>query len=94
MKLDHTPGPWEIYDRGEKRRGLRYWLRGVDSEIGGVRIADVVTAANARLIAAAPEMLETLIKLYRGLYGNYEPVMQSEYDAQQELKKLIVPRDG
>ena len=62
----HTPGPWEIYT-GKK---LEYW-RGDGTEIMGPdgRVADSYCnslrrldecQANARLIAAAPDLLETL----------------------------------
>ena len=69
-KQKHTPGPWEVradpshYDSfttvvagsGEQRKGM---LRELIVEIGGW--AGIETAeANARLIAAAPDMLEAL----------------------------------
>jgi len=69
----HTPGPWEVradpshYDSfttvvagsGEQRKGM---LRELIVEIGGW--AGIETAeANARLIAAAPDMLEALKSL-------------------------------
>jgi hypothetical protein len=59
----HTPGPWNI---GTKN-GARVW-----SENGETLIADAdaseslrkeIKKANARLIAAAPDLLEALTKL-------------------------------
>ncbi len=76
----HTPGPWEIrtdpchYDSfttvvagsGEKRKGL---LRELIVEVGGR--ADIeVAEANARLIAAAPELLDELMNYCAECCGN------------------------
>lgn len=55
-KLKHTPGPWITGGcsgrmiQPEDKSGTNYW------------IADVDIMANARLISAAPEMLEALIE--------------------------------
>jgi hypothetical protein len=76
----HTPGPWEIradpchYDSfttvvagsGEQRKGL---LRELIVEVGGW--ADIeVAEANARLIAAAPDMLAELMNYCAECCGN------------------------
>lgn len=76
----HTPGPWEIradpchYDSfttvvagsGEQRKGL---LRELTVEVGGC--ADIeVAEANARLIAAAPELLDELMNYCAECCGN------------------------
>ena len=66
----HTPGPWRI--SGESATTVQADYRAINSE-GGVLIAralgypnsgyfpsDDEAAANARLIAAAPELLEAL----------------------------------
>ena len=74
MKAKHTPGPWELtgdpchFDTLTSVRGGASEIRGkglkwrqLMVEIGGY--ADPATAeANARLIAAAPEMVEELIQ--------------------------------
>ena len=55
MTTKHTPGPWENINGkvyGNNRRTL---------------IADT-TGPNARLIAAAPELLETLEEVYNWCY--------------------------
>lgn len=59
----HTPGPWHVGDH----RGIIVY------DVNGIAIADAKTfhgkhgegaaEANARLIAAAPELLEALIAL-------------------------------
>lgn len=67
-KLKHTPGPWVTYDdditqviASDKDRTLRMGCVFHDS-----KNLDVVQA-NARLIAAAPDMLKALVNEYRGI---------------------------
>lgn len=67
MKVKHTPGPWEV---GEANHTLQYEIgvRAVDED--GFVICDITNdgygpeenEANAKLIAAAPEMLEFLME--------------------------------
>ena len=71
--MEHTPGPWEVYDeifiiesqpsiKGTGRLSI------ADLRYGGARIA------NANLIAAAPELLAALKELlYCNLSGIEEP---------------------
>ena len=53
MSTQHTPGPWQ-YKRtsGFDYGSTAYWVPGICTNID--------TEANARLIAAAPELLEAL----------------------------------
>jgi len=60
----HTPGPWRI---GEGLRGYEFGVV-KPIEMGEIGIADIPEGihrgeaeANVRLIAAAPELLETLV---------------------------------
>lgn len=51
--VGHTPGPWTAYHAGDER----------DVYVGGpndTNVCENATEADARLIAAAPEMLEAL----------------------------------
>lgn len=70
METKHTPGPWEVFSNSFIEAGVRAANNpyGTDFEF---RIAEVsgdwrdepkggAAAANARLIAAAPELLEAL----------------------------------
>lgn len=65
----HTPGPWSLEDRDDGASG--YVLRGADVEFIEYiersrwmnEIADPEQEANARLIAAAPELLDRLENL-------------------------------
>lgn len=60
-KQQHTPGPWRIED---KERILsdcpEFRIMCSDGYIAGVDSTRAENAANARLIAAAPELLEAL----------------------------------
>lgn len=90
-KAQHTLGTWSIRDDDED---------GVVSIVGGSQIvlAKVRTATvepgdeNARLIAAAPELLEALIDLL----DEYETVEKRwcDVDLVQKVKSLIAKADG
>ena len=62
MSAEHTPGPWKIED-GEVGYALvspdGTWLADIPSWTGSVETASEASA-NARLIAAAPLLLEAL----------------------------------
>ena len=67
-KAEHTPGPWEVIPNDDAR-SWDVW--GPDLSIEAP-ICDVLSEANARFIAAAPDMLEALelcIKEFKGLAG-------------------------
>ena len=88
----HTPGPWEVFEREPDKNYLR-----VRGPLGRrFKVANVIntkqpderewaeTEANAKLIAAAPQMLEALqtafdlLQEYQGMYqhpDNIDPVM-------------------
>jgi len=55
MSTKHTPGPWQV----EARRG-ETWVCRADSAVLARVAAAKEIRANARLIAAAPELLEAL----------------------------------
>ena len=57
--MTHTPGPWSISTDGEAT-GVIYALRGFEWDDICVITPRCEAAANAHLIAAAPEMLEAL----------------------------------
>lgn len=62
IKATHTPGPWryEPYTKTIRSQPSNYWLTTMDSWDGAVN-----NEANARLIAAAPEMLEALEQIQK-----------------------------
>ena len=57
MTTTHTPGPWGFEESTKTIRAVpqNYWLATMDSWDGAVD-----HEANARLIAAAPDLLEAL----------------------------------
>lgn len=63
MSAQHTPGPWTLDDRGCKfivhKTGDGYITRDI-CRMDGSTMAAFAQEANARLIAAAPELLESL----------------------------------
>lgn len=70
-----TPGPWIVEDVGEL-----YWvIRGPD----GFTRAQVPFLPNARLIAAVPELYETLEKARHGL-----AIARNEFT---EMGRIITP---
>jgi hypothetical protein len=75
----HTPGPWEqgVGDEGEAQvYGSDGYRRIILASTENFRIATDESKANARLIAAAPELLDALKEAVRELdlrcafYGN------------------------
>ena len=68
--MSHTPGPWRIQEQIDKETGMVHlsghgWIgfAGVVVEMDG-GIPSKKGRANARLIAAAPELLEACKALY------------------------------
>lgn len=70
MENKHTPGPWEVCDAKRPdgfhiRSNARHWSIAAAYHMAGcsdpsLDISEGEAAANARLIAAAPELLEAL----------------------------------
>lgn len=75
----HTPAPWVVKDYDFKKKGKEYTRLGVFSETSRSWITDNIYAhtlkngakANARLIAAAPELLEACVELRRIVIDDY-----------------------
>lgn len=99
----HTPGPWELWNHAETDQIA------VGPKIGGVAVADVCIAngqgivthstidrgqANARLIAAAPELLaalEILLPIVESLVLDGE---KEHFQAQEEARAAIAKAKG
>jgi hypothetical protein len=77
---NHTQGPWE-YKRtsGFDYGSVEYWLPGI--------CTNVKTEANARLIAAAPDLLEALNELI-----GWQPT--APHEAIQAAKAAITKATG
>jgi hypothetical protein len=82
----HTPGPWQIEDctPGEST-GLRFEVGTKDSVIARTTDGLKEAHANARLIAAAPEMYE-MCKLLEECMENIDG--RDGWDASYELAKV------
>ena len=69
----HTPGPWESSYRHDPITGAECAVWGADGDMVAMVFADLINdadgTATARLIAAAPDMLNTLQDIARYL-GN------------------------
>ena len=77
IEMTHTPGPWEIHRRkkfsfdidapnGDTQTGAVSWeaLATVSGDEDAPATNQAKGEANARLIAAAPDMLEALLEIY------------------------------
>jgi len=89
----HTPGPWRI---GEALRGYDF---GIVKPIatGVIGIADIPAGlhhgeadANARLIAAAPELLDALRTILQGFTDGVF-VRDLTHDAESDWARRLVP---
>jgi hypothetical protein len=91
--MSHTKGPWRVYEKHnntsvEMREGLQFVpqtclnLDEVTSEI----------IANAQLISAVPELLETLEKLINKIQTCEQNAINNDdscYDLEKEIKQAI-----
>ena len=66
-KRGHTPGPWVVKERGDGTFNVLTDARFMGSAAGcsGFHLANVTLEANARLMAAAPDLLRELTHLAR-----------------------------
>ena len=85
-QVTHTPGPWAIEDctPGEST-GLRFAINSENNVIARTTDGWKEAQANARLIAAAPEMLE-MCKLLEECMETIDG--KDGYDASYELAKV------
>lgn len=92
--MKHTPGPWT-----HKIAGKNNWIyadKRVVAFIGGddtlfTQYPGTAHPANARLIAAAPEMLEALQKLLGCSELNMDDMEPATRDAIQQAVDLVTP---
>ena len=106
MSAKHTPGPWiaQIPNIGEDpferdERGNQYWeIKPAEMLFDG-RYLDVTawtSEANARLIAAAPELLEALQAILENDGGEGSKCFNAIrlFDAREEARAAIAKATG
>jgi hypothetical protein len=76
---NHTPGEWEIRDNDYFPNQKTIETDGSSRVIAVIDKSDEEDLANARLIAAAPELLEVLEKWAEFMRENYAPEELSWY---------------
>lgn len=85
---EHAPGPWEMsWNYNQRRLSVKSGY----AEVAVVR-ALINQGANARLIAAAPEMLKAL-RVARGYVGDAEGGSQARKDFER-IDAVIVKATG
>lgn len=87
----HTPGPWVLdYDKGSTQDILSRKHGGICTVRRAGRHDNETFAANARLIAAAPELLAALKDALRSL----DSLSSEVFDHKTPLSGLIDPRNA
>jgi hypothetical protein len=81
MDMKHTPGPWQFDAQDDAhvvsddyhviRAGCGYLAEAKEEREPGFRIAGHMTEADARLIAAAPDLLAALQSILPDAVGNH-----------------------
>lgn len=98
-KAEHTPGPWSLNGKHAP------WICTVgnnidDPAIFGRPVADGETylfgdkLADARLIAAAPELLEVLEAILGGSGATVQPYARLEYGVAEKARAAIAKARG
>jgi hypothetical protein len=82
----HTPGPWTIYNH---TKGIDIIF---DDGEDGKTIATVRTAADAALIAAAPDLLEALQLAYRHLNGGSDSLTPMEFAKAFKMARAAIAK--
>ncbi len=94
IEAEHTPGPWYAEERDPSE-----WYVTTGQDGRDIAILETISngKANARLIAAAPELLEAL-KVAREWIGSDAPAYQNGAwvlkDAQKQVEKAIAKAEG
>lgn len=89
----HTPGPWRAEytnDTGPEDDCFQQWWDIVNDD--GDTIAEVYREANARLIAAAPELLNSLRRVLRMLEIN--DARLANFGEIEEARSIISRAEG
>ena len=93
LQFKGTQGEWKFECTSEVESGLDIFIHKGDQEVAWVYRSSIRTSieqglANAKLIAAAPELLEALQILFKSTYPNYKTVDDSTHPANLALKAI------
>ena len=91
----HTPGPWTVY-RGVQHQGEFIIFKGI-TDIAVTRFADGDCNANARLIAAAPELLALLaeaVARVEDLINGHESAVEDLAAWSDDARAAIIKATG
>jgi hypothetical protein len=95
MSAQHTPGPWTVFD--SETDGQTYGINGADGRAvvfyGATKYDGIRSRADARLIAAAPDLLAALRDIvsalgYEGHDGWYSEPVHSD-DVKRALAAIV-----
>lgn len=82
-KVSFTPGPWKVLEIKNDKE-LVFIVKSEERMIGSFHgfysNADAKLKADANLIAAAPEMLEALMKIYTKLCSEQFQYLQNDFE--------------
>lgn len=89
----HTPGPWDRSGDliiGRFIEGRRNWthIAAVDGD------TDAEREANAQLIAAAPEMLQSLLEIVNLFSTGVDPRLDAALASAREVTARVMGRQG
>lgn len=88
----HTPEPWVIEDRTEIGEG--YSIVSESAHYSAAGVAHYVSHRDARLIAAAPDLLAALVDLYTFVSGPHVSVPDTEYRKVMNAASAIAKTEG
>lgn len=82
---EHTPGPWGLVEERTENHDREFYVTGTDHGL----VAEAYEVADARLIAAAPDLLAALEAAWPGLSGqSYErPISEVWEQARSAIAK-------
>ena len=74
-KLKHTPGPWRVDHQVKRTTAGTQFIQVVDKddvEVSYIYLYKDTAEANARLVAAAPDLLDALMHVVALLHATYD----------------------
>lgn len=87
---DYTPGPWRVEYFGPDPQWYQRWR----VYAGDTRVAESPIEANANLIAAAPDMYETLTSLWDFLSRFVPAAIQPDSVLGESVRNAIAKAEG